>query len=152
MKAAVFLFFLFPLIAEANFSGRWAGEFQMVNKKGETFLCEELSFGVLQDQKQAIFGEWVYACGGYAFKYVPPTLQIEGEKVYLKNKYNDYIGTVTGDKVDIQLVVNDMNGRTHIQVTKISDTEIKYHEEQLDVDPETGKDLKTIFDATLKKN
>jgi hypothetical protein len=151
MKALFFFLFLFSFAAEANFSGQWSGEFRMTNKQGETYLCEELNFSVLQDQKQAVFGKWTYACGGYAFTYMPPTLQIDGEKVFLKNKYNDDVGTVSDSEADLMIVVNDVNGRTHIHVKKTSDTEMEYFEEQIDVDPNTGKDIKSIFEATLKK-
>jgi hypothetical protein len=151
MKALFIFLFLFSFAAHANFSGQWSGEFRMTNKKGETYLCDDLNFTVLQDQKQALFGKWTYSCGGYAFSYMPPTLQFDDGKVYLKNKYNDYVGTVSDNEADITVVVNDVNGRTHIHVKKTADSEMEYFEEQIDVDPDTGKDVKSIFEATLKK-
>ncbi len=152
MKAFfISLFFLLPCFAQANFSGSWMGEFLMTNKKGVTYLCDEMSFTVLQDQSQAVFGKWTYACGQFALTYTPPRLEIQGNKVFLKNKYNNEIGVVTENEAELWIVVNDKNGRTHIKVKKISDNEMQYLEEQIDVDPETGLDRKSIYQALLKK-
>jgi len=152
MRVLVLAIFLFPFYALADYSGTWtADEMQMVTKKGDTYICDELTINVNQQVDKITFGKFTYACGNFAFTFTPPTLRLDGEKVYFKNKYNDYIGTLTDKEVHLTYVINDKNGRTRITVKRVSDTELDYLDEEIDVDPNTGKDVEMTIHAVVKK-
>jgi hypothetical protein len=152
MKFLILPLLFVPFLSHAaNFSGRWTGEAQMTAKDGTVYLCEGVDIMVNQQTDKATFGNFTYSCGGYSFTFIPPTLTVNGDKVYYKNKYNDYIGTLTDSEAQLLFVVNDQNSRAKYTVKKISDTEIDYLDEQIDVDPDTGKDIEMSIHAQLKK-
>ncbi len=134
--------------AQANFTGRWAGEGIMTGKEGKKYVCEDLQINVFHKPEMIEFGDFYYGCGGFAFRFHPPVLKyVTPTEVLWKDMP---VGTVTRTEANLLFVINDKNGRARYTVKKLSNTKLSYKDEQFDLDPQTGKEIPVItMEGTL---
>jgi hypothetical protein len=131
----------------ADFSGKWTGSAVDTTKDGSQIACDEVTLNVQHFPDRFEFGTFRYVCGNLAFNFTPPKMRIVNGEVFWKDLR---AGVVTPTSVDLVFpLANKSYSRYTVRLEPSG--EMDYLDEEIDIDPATGKELVMSIRARLVK-